>query len=85
MRSLETLTGEAWGDDGAAWLGWVRHRDPETLFENQLTYHWLPYQKPLGLLDNLQFWKGDQTVHPRLPKATDGMDAPHSSPPPHDS
>ena len=63
-RSLNMLTGYDFGNDGTLWLIWAK-RHPDQLFDQRKQYTWLPYNKPLGLVDKLQFWKKRELKDPQ--------------------
>lgn len=66
-RSLSTLTGYDFGNDGSLWLMWAQ-RHAGHVFDQQQPYAWQPYVKPPGWVDKAMFWKKPQHVEPQTPK-----------------
>lgn len=69
-RSLELLTGQKFGQDGAKWLQWAENRD--NLFTSKGEYTYKQYIRPPGFLDHMQFWKS----HPEAVAMAPRGDAP---------
>jgi len=68
QESLKLLTGEDFGEDGAAWLAWSEDRG-ETLFASAGTYTYDTYVAPPTLTRRLQFWRDSpEQVGPREPQ-----------------
>lgn len=76
--SLATLTGRNLGNDARDWLKWAES-NRGSLFTNQQTYTYLPYQRPKGWFGTLQFWSEDQQVEPRTPAGMTTNDEPAPS------
>jgi len=71
-RSLQIITGQSFGTDGAEWLTWAKGQGTN-LFAAQKTYTWTPYEKPYGTLDKMKFWKKKpDPVQPQLPAGVGG-------------
>jgi hypothetical protein len=66
LKSLQTLTGQDFGLDGAPWLEWASGHEG-MLFARQRTYVWYPYVAPSRLIDKVQFWKRNDRSQPRTP------------------
>ena len=66
-RSLSTLTGYNFGNDGSLWLMWAQRHNGH-VFDKQEPYAWQPYVKPPGLVDKAMFWKKTQSAEPKTPK-----------------
>lgn len=69
-QSLETLTGQNFGGDGACWLAWSNANEGK-LFDRQQTYVWMPYEKPRGVMDKAQFWKQHEKATPQPARGAD--------------
>lgn len=65
VGSLELLTGQKFGEDGAAWLDWADAND--NLFAHQQPYRFPVYVKPPGFLDKVQFWKAEPRPSENIP------------------
>ena len=68
-HSLQTLTGQELGQDGAAWLAWAENR--QDLFAQQQTYFYPQFEKPLTFGDRVKFWKQRKDIVPREPRDTE--------------
>jgi len=70
-RSLSTLTGYDFGNEGSLWLMWAQ-RHAGHVFDEQKPYTWQPYIKPPSLLDKTvdkaMFWTKPVPVEPKVPK-----------------
>lgn len=66
-RSLDTLTGYDFGNEGSLWLMWAQRHNGH-VFDKKKPYAWQPYVKPPGLVDKAIFWKKPQTAEPQVPK-----------------
>ena len=66
-RSLGTLTGYEFGNEGSLWLMWAQRHNGR-VFDEQKPYAWQPYVKPPGLIDKAMFWAKPQPVELQTPK-----------------
>ena len=70
-RSLSTLTGYDFGNEGSLWLMWAQRHNGH-VFDEQKPYTWQPYIKPPSLLDKAvdkaMFWTKPVPVEPKVPK-----------------
>lgn len=65
-QSLGTLTGYDFGTDISLWLTYAEEH-PETMFEQQRRYTWVPFDKPPTFMDRVKFWEPDVKPTPRPP------------------
>lgn len=68
-HSLNLLTGQDLGQDGAAWLAWSQDR--QDLFAQQQTYFYPQFEKPITFGERVQFWKQRKQIVPRQPRDTE--------------
>jgi hypothetical protein len=71
--SLNTLTGQDFGEDTGAWLRWSE--DQQNLFADAGTYYYPQYERPPGVWDKMQFWKDRQPLLPAEPRGPEGDSA----------
>ncbi len=76
VKSLQTLTGEDFGDRGEKWWAWAEAN--QQIFTGRQTYHYPIYQKPPSWWDKVKFWSDDQPPAPAEPR-TEG-DSPEPQP-----
>ena len=69
QRSLETLTGYDFGSDSQMWWAWAE--ETGDLFAHQKRYAWQPYEKPVGMMQKVKFWK--KKPAPVLPRSPTGL------------
>ena len=68
-HSLNLLTGQNLGQDGAAWLAWADGR--QDLFAQQQTYFYPQFEKPITFGDRVKFWQQRPQIVPREPRDTE--------------
>lgn len=73
QKSLQTLTGYDFGTSGSDWLIFAR-KDPQAIFDQRKQYTWMPYVKPRGFWDAIQFWnKKPPAPEPQIPRGMDPL------------
>jgi len=79
VRSLRTLTGQDYGEDGSKWLAWGEQTG--AMFADQKPYYYPQFIAPPTFFDRLQVWRRPKEVVPTEPTglARDGSpDSPDS-------
>ncbi|MHC4994833.1 MAG: HEAT repeat domain-containing protein, partial [Planctomycetota bacterium] len=68
-ESLETITGQNFGDDGSAWLKWSR--ESTSMFTNAQAYYYPQFDRPRTMLEKMQFWKPKpEPIQPQAPRGS---------------
>ncbi|MBI1369356.1 MAG: hypothetical protein GC162_11975 [Planctomycetes bacterium] len=80
VHSLEVLTGQDYGEDGAQWLSWSQHQDKH-LFAGQEAYYYPQFVRPPTIWDKIKFWKSRKVVVPTQPTGIEQANDPLVGPP----
>jgi hypothetical protein len=66
VRSLRTLTGQDFGEDGSRWLSWADEHDE--LFAGKQPYYYPQYDAPPSFWQKLKFWATEEAPQRRRPR-----------------